>query len=104
MAQVPKAMSIEREVYKKYYKVGSVLRPTKLAAGMTYTAYRSGHSVNADALSLVVSGTTDRLARSYYHHSIKKIPHYTYVLSDTGKRKLARKRLLYASHGVTFHG
>ena len=77
-----------RETYKKYYKTCDVLRPTKLAAGMSETAKRSGHVLKGDALGLAVRGTLDKL--SSYGWSIKPVVHTTYILSDSGKRKLER--------------
>lgn len=43
---------------------GRYVRPNRLAAGMTYTGYRSRHGMGNDtALQLRVRGTTDALSR-----------------------------------------
>lgn len=43
----------------------TVCRPTKLAAGMAYTADRSGHSLSDNARTLSVRGT---LAKGGHYH------------------------------------
>lgn len=63
-------------------------RNTKLARGMTRTLYRSGHTLNGDALTLSLYGTTDVLAR--FKREYKRVTVTRYLLSDKGRQKLKR--------------
>ena len=86
------------------YPVGA-LRPNRLAAGMAFTASRSRHALDDEAVQLVVRGTLDKLAGTSLKHSslttTKPCPccgskqNGKLVLTDAGRLRLRtiRRRL-----------
>ena len=66
-------------------------RPTKTAKGMTKTFYRSGHNVTNEACTLSVKGTLDRLRSNWMFITSDRTTGKK-VLTDSGRRKLARLR------------
>jgi hypothetical protein len=71
-----------------------VTRPNKTAAGMTATAVRSGHKIEAgDALSLRVRGTCARMARSEFSGAVRFVHvEPRRAITDKGREMLARMK------------
>jgi|CXWL01.1.fsa_nt_gi hypothetical protein len=94
-----KPYTIRGRSYLVTQATGAVVRPSRLAAGMSATSYRSGHSLQGDALSLAVRGSIQTPALRFCIASQKRPPcpccglvGTGLVLNDSGRRKLAALR------------